>query len=197
VNNPDVHNYFNKNLPIEIIETIVSYLDHKSLLILAISRLFAPALFTLPSFFENINTYFLHSLCGHFTTNRNLISYFTPFIHYNQFYFAFATYIIDQDMKKFKKTDLRPFTDQFTTIFEKSSKSSEIYTMPDCLYSTVKCEPCTYYNYSCGFSWAFETILFCKFRRCTCHWYKNLPRSIHQYRFCFKDMYSCIDETSK
>jgi len=57
---PNIHlyQYFNKNLPFDIIEIIISYLNFEEVFILALSKLFLPALFQIPTFFEILNNFF-------------------------------------------------------------------------------------------------------------------------------------------
>jgi len=136
---------------------------------LAISKLFTPALFTMPLFFKNINSFFLHSLCGHFSTNKFLSPYFTPIIHNDQFYFAFATYIVDQNVTSFVKTDLRALTQQFISVFENTSlKFSPVYNMLDCIFLGNKCEPCEFYTYMNIATSSESPLLRAQFRFCKC-----------------------------
>jgi len=162
----------------------VSYLEPRTLINLALSKMFTPALFTIPLFFRHVNFYFLHTLCGHFTTNKNLTPYFKPFIYDNQFYFAFSTYIIDQNVSSFVKTDLTLLTLQFTSIFDNNSNIANlsICNMRDCSYinnvsksycptykSTDACEPCAFYTFKYyDAKWPKNPLLTAPCRFCTC-----------------------------
>lgn len=87
----ELHNEFNKNLPLEIIEKIVTFLNERDLWNLAISKLFVPALFSLPYFYKTIQEYFIHYLCSYFTSKKNMYitCTFYPVIDNSYLYLSF------------------------------------------------------------------------------------------------------------
>jgi len=176
---PNIHlyQYFNKNLPFDIIEIIISYLNFEEVFILALSKLFLPALFQIPRFFKKLNNFFLHTLCAYFTSQKTLYTYFTPIIYDNKFYFAFATYIIDQNISAFTQTNLVPVTTQFTNIFKiKFTSDIPHYPLLGC-YSTLHrntCAPCYRTRYVCDFETYPKIIALNQFCQCDNLWVINV-----------------------
>lgn len=121
---PQLHNIYNQKLCIELIEIIVSYLSDQDLFHLAISKLFLPALLTMPKFFFAMGRYFGHTLCTHFNNKHNLFikcAYIPYLFNNNLFYVAEDTQAIAY-LKKYasnidKGIPLEDITLYFTMIF--------------------------------------------------------------------------------
>ena len=88
------HATLNKKLPNEIILNITSYLSIHDIINLYISKMFLPALISMPFFFNKINNYFLHLFGVHFNSKINLFvkCVLSPVIYEQEFYFAVDTY---------------------------------------------------------------------------------------------------------
>ena len=165
--------YLTKNLPLEVIELIISYLNPtpREFFILALSKLFLPALMLIPDFLPKIHTFFLHSLLTYFTTENNLNWYFKPFIYENQFFFSFSTYIIDQNPILFEKNDLTPITSQFTNLFSDTFTPQPYYfPLYDCTIFG-KCLPCYHLTFVCDFYGSYSKLVpITQFCNCTWHY---------------------------
>ena len=175
ISNKNTYCYLTKNLPVEIIEIIISYLNPtpRELFILALSKLFLPALVQFPNFIPKINNFFNHSLLTYFTTQKELIKYFRPFLYNNQFFFSFSTYIIDQNIDLFTKTDLSPLTCQFTNLFTETFTSHPYYfPLYDCTIFN-KCLPCEHLTFVCAFYKPLSKLVrlpITPFDSCNCLW---------------------------
>jgi hypothetical protein len=138
-----LHNLFNCMLNCDVIEIIVSYLSDQDLLNLAISKLFLPALLSMPKFFNAINKYYMHTLCLFFHTKHNfyLKCVYIPTIFNNEFYVSEDIQILENCKYQFTQRIynftiyLELVTLQFTMVFNSFNNyqaHSYYYKIPSC-----------------------------------------------------------------